>query len=75
MRYQPRGIDVKNMIKEKFSFILCTTFTMTNLISFVSLGGLPFSTYAPKGGGGGGVQDSYTFPLRITCKKGGRGSR
>ena len=33
--------------------------------------GLPFSTYAP--GGRGGVQVSYTFPLRITCKKGGKG--
>ena len=35
--------------------------------------GLPFSTYAPRGGGGG--QASYT--LRITCKKGegGGGSR
>ena len=38
-----------------------------------SIGGLPFSTYAPRGGGG--VQVSYTFPLRITCKKGGRGSK
>ena len=35
--------------------------------------GLPFSMYAP--GGGEGVQASYTFPLCITCKKGGRGSR
>ena len=35
-----------------------------------SLRGLPFSTYAPRGGGGGG-HVSYTFPLRITCKKGG----
>ena len=34
------------------------------------LGGLPFSTYAPRGRGG---QVSYTFPLRITCKKGGEG--
>ena len=30
--------------------------------------GLPLSTYAPTGGGWG--QASYTFPLRITCKKG-----
>ena len=37
------------------------------------LRGLPFSTYAPRGGGG--VQLSYTLPLRITCKKGVRGSR
>ena len=37
----------------------------------LSLWGLPFSTYAPRGGGG--VQVSYTFPLRITCKKGGGG--
>ena len=28
----------------------------------------PFSMYAPRGRGGG--QASYTFPLRITCKKG-----
>ena len=34
--------------------------------------GLPLITYAPRGRGG---QASYTFPLRITCKKGGRGSR
>ena len=33
--------------------------------------GLPFSTYTPRGKGGGQV--SYTFPLRITCKKGGGG--
>ena len=38
--------------------------------------GLPFSTYAPRGGReGGGGQASYTFPLRITCKKGVGGSR
>ena len=30
------------------------------------------STYAPRGRGGGG-QASYTFLLRITCKKGGGG--
>ena len=36
------------------------------------LRGLPFSTYAPRGGGG---QAYYTFPLRITCKKGVGGSR
>ena len=35
--------------------------------------GLPFSTYAPRGGGG--VQVFYTFPLRIICKKGVGGSR
>ena len=36
--------------------------------------GLPLITYAPRGRGGG--KASYTFPLRITCKKGGgRGSR
>ena len=35
--------------------------------------GLPLITYAPRGRGG--VKASYTFPLRITCKKGGRGSR
>ena len=29
---------------------------------------LPFSTYAPRGEGWG--QASYTFPLRITCKRG-----
>ena len=29
--------------------------------------GLPFSTYPPREGGG----FSYTFPLRITFKKGG----
>ena len=40
-----------------------------------TLWGLPFSTYAPRGGGV--IQVSYTFPLRITCKKkgGGEGSR
>ena len=38
-----------------------------------SLRGLPFSTYAPRGGGWG--QASYTFPLRITCKKEVGGSR
>ena len=32
--------------------------------------GLPFSTYAPRGRERGQV--SYTFPLSITCKKGGR---
>ena len=37
---------------------------------FFFIRGLPFSTYAPRGGGGG-VQVSYTFSLRITCKKGG----
>ena len=40
--------------------------------------GLPFSTCAPRGTGGegGGGQASYTFPLRITCKKKkGGGSR
>ena len=37
------------------------------------LRGPPFSTYAPRGGGWG--QASYTFPLRITCKKGVGGSR
>ena len=35
--------------------------------------GLPFSTYAPSGGGWGPA--SYTFPLHITCKKGVGGSR
>ena len=35
--------------------------------------GLPFSTYTPRVGGWG--QTSYTFPLRITCKKGVDGSR
>ena len=35
--------------------------------------GLPFSMYAPRVGGWG--QASYTFPLRITCKKGVGGSR
>ena len=34
----------------------------------VQVWGLPFSTYAPRVGGWG--QASYTFPLRITCKKG-----
>ena len=37
------------------------------------LRGLPFCTYAPRVGGWG--QASYTFPLRITCKKGVGGSR
>ena len=32
------------------------------------IGGLPLITYAPRGRGG---QVSYTFLLRITCKKGG----
>ena len=41
---------------------------------FFNIRGLPFSTYASRWGGGG-VQMSYTFPLCITCKKGGRGSR
>ena len=36
----------------------------------VMVRGLPLSTYAPRGRGG---QVSYTFPLRITCKKGGGG--
>ena len=35
--------------------------------------GLPLITYAPTGRGG--VQVSHTFLLRITCKKGERGSR
>ena len=35
--------------------------------------GLPFSTYAPRGGGWG--QASYTFPLRTTWKKGEGWSR
>ena len=35
--------------------------------------GLLFSTNAPRGDGWG--QASYTFPLRITCKKGVGGSR
>ena len=35
--------------------------------------GLPLITYAPRGRGGG--QAFYTFPLRITCKKRGKGSR
>ena len=39
----------------------------------VCVRGLPLSTYAPRGGGWG--QASYTFPLRITCKKGVGGSR
>ena len=39
----------------------------------LSTGGLPFSTYTPRGGWWG--QASYTFPLRITCKKGVGGSR
>ena len=34
-------------------------------------GDLPLITYAPRGRGGG--QASYTFLLRITCKKGGGG--
>ena len=34
------------------------------------IGGVPFSTYAPRGGGG---QTSFTFPLRITYKKGEEG--
>ena len=33
--------------------------------------GLPLITYAPRGRGGG--RASYTFLLRITCKKGGEG--
>ena len=32
----------------------------------------PLFTYAPRGVGGGGKL-SHTFPLRITCKKGGGG--
>ena len=35
--------------------------------------GLPFSMYAPRGGGWG--QAPYTFPLRTKCKKGVGGSR
>ena len=35
------------------------------------LWGIPLITYAPRGRGWG--QASYTFPLRITCKKGGEG--
>ena len=35
--------------------------------------GLPFSMYAPRREGGGQV--SYTYPLRISCKKRERGSR
>ena len=37
------------------------------LLSIVE-GGLPLITYAPRGRGGGG-QASYTFLLRITCKR------
>ena len=44
-----------------------------NIKRLLRVRGLPFSTYAPRGGGG--VQVSYTFPLRIKCKKDGRGSR
>ena len=40
---------------------------------YTYLGGLPLSTYAAMGGGWG--QASYTFPFRITCKKGVGGSR
>ena len=43
--------------------------------SYFSIWGLPLITYAPRGRGGGGGQASYTFPLCMTCKKGGRGSR
>ena len=35
--------------------------------------GRPLITYAPRGRGGGQV--SFTFPVRITCKKEGRGSK
>ena len=31
-------------------------------------------THLGEWGGGGGGQVSYTFPLRITCKKGGGGA-
>ena len=37
-----------------------------------STGGLPLITYAPRGRGGRG-QAYYTFLVRITCKKGGKG--
>ena len=38
---------------------------------FTGDGDLPFSTYAPRGRWGGGEgQAPYTFPMRITCKKG-----
>ena len=40
-------------------------------LTLVTLRGLPFSTYAPRVWGGGQV--SYTFPSRITSKKGRRG--
>ena len=40
----------------------------------ISVRGLPLITYAPRGRRGGG-KVSYTFPLRITCKKKGGGER
>ena len=40
----------------------------------ITIGGLPLITYASRGMGGGG-QASYTFLLRITCKKVWRGSK
>ena len=45
----------------------CYFFSRLWYMSFPNRG-LPFSTYAPRVGGWGQV--SYTFPLRITCKKG-----
>ena len=45
----------------------------TDIIMFLTVRGLPLITYAPRGKGGGQV--SYTFSLRITCKKGGGGPK
>ena len=45
---------------------------MTNLISFVSLGGLPFSMYAPRGGGRGGSRLLY-ISIAYYMQKGGEG--
>ena len=45
---------------------------MDGSLSHLYYRGLPLITYAPRGRGGGD-QASYTFLLRITCKKRGGG--